>query len=348
LNVLHQTEVTPDQIDHLGHMNVRFYGLHARAGAEVLLDGLGVGHDQVAAGEGEGGGGVLLQTDTYVRHHREQLVGSPLEVRGGVLDASTRAIRLYEELANVATGERAASFVLRFELADRATRTHVPFPSAVVDAAAAATVEVPPHGQPRSISIDEDVVSIAPSFAEATRRDLAHRLERTITPTEGEDDGFVPATALPELIWGGEPVPGHEFRPLEPLPGGGEMGFATMETRATWVRTPRVGDRVQSCSAMVAIAAKTILARNWLFDVARGDAVGVFSVVNVAFDTGSRRAIEIPDPIRERFERQSHPDLAHTDLAHTDVAHTDVAHPDVAHPDVAHPDVAHPDQRGTP
>lgn len=308
MNVLYETEVTPDQIDHLGHMNVRFYGMHARAGADALLATLGVDDGAVAV-EGAPSGCTSLLVDTYVRHHREQLVGAPLEVRGGVLDVSDRTVRLYEELANTATGELAATFVLRFELADRATRTHVPFPAAVIATATEASIEIPEHGRSRSVSIDEDVVASAPSFAEAQRRDLPHRLVRTITADECDADGFVSPLLLPELIWGGLPVPGREFRPLEPLPGGGQMGFATMETRASWVRSPRAGDRVQSCSAMVAIAAKTMVTRNWLYDVDRGDVVGVFSVVNVAFDTGSRRAIAIPDAIRERFERRSHPDL---------------------------------------
>ena len=41
MKVLHQTVVTPDQIDHLGHMNVRFYGVAARHGARALLGALG-------------------------------------------------------------------------------------------------------------------------------------------------------------------------------------------------------------------------------------------------------------------------------------------------------------------
>jgi acyl-CoA thioester hydrolase len=308
VDVLHEAEVTPDQIDHLGHMNVRFYAEYARTGAQHLLRSFGV--DELAYGEGALEGCVSLLQDTYVRHHREQLVGAPLQIRGGVLDASAHAIRIYEELANTTTGELAASFVLRFELADRATRTHVPFGAEVIDAALGSTVEMSERGRPRSISIDEDVAATSPTLTLARERDLAHRLERTIAIDECDDDGFVSTLALPELIWGGEPVPGRAFRPLEPLPGGGEMGFATLETRATWTRSVRAGARVLSCSAMVAMESKTMLTRNWLFDLDRGYAVGVFSVVNVAFDTGSRRAIVIPDEVRDRFARGFHPDLA--------------------------------------
>jgi acyl-CoA thioesterase FadM len=310
VNVLHETEVTADQIDHLGHMNVRFYGLHARAGADALLESIGASGASGTAREGAASGTMCLLRDTYVRHHREQRQGAQLQVRGGVVDASPATIRLYEELVNAATGELAASFVLEFQLVDRSTRTQVPFAAAAVDAALAATVEIPEHGQPRSVSLDEDVFATAPTLAEVSERDLAHRLERTIRPDECGDDGYVPELALAELIWGGEPVPGREFRPLEPLPGGGQMGFATMETRGTWARSPRAGDRVQSCSALVDIGAKTMLTRNWLFDVGREEAVGVFTVVNVAFDTGARRAIVIPDELRDRFSRRYYPDLA--------------------------------------
>src|SRR5262249_39810262 len=114
VDVLHTTEVTPDQIDHLGHMNVRYYATNARAGAERLLATLGL----VRARER-----TVVQRDTSVRHHREQLVGSRLAVRGGVLDASPDRIRLYEELANIETGDIAATFVLTFEAAAAATRT---------------------------------------------------------------------------------------------------------------------------------------------------------------------------------------------------------------------------------
>jgi acyl-CoA thioesterase FadM len=310
LEVVHTTEVTSDQIDHLGHMNVRFYGVHARAGADALLVSLGAGADDATGAEGAAEGCVSLLQDVYVRHHREQLVGAHLEVRAGVAEATTQSIGLYLELVNVATHELSASFVLRFELADRVTRTHVPYGSTVVDAARAAVVDLPAHGRPRSIPIDEDVVVGAPTLAVARRRDLALRQERVITNGECDSSGFVPALALPELIWGGQPVPGREFRPLEPVPGGGQMGFATMETRATWARGVRVGDRVQTFSAIIAVGAKTMHTRNWLFDVDQGDVVGVFSVVNVAFDIGTRRAIVIPDELRERFARRSHPDLA--------------------------------------
>jgi acyl-CoA thioester hydrolase len=300
VDLLHKTEVTPDQIDHLGHMNVQYYGAHARTGAAGLLASLGLTSDERQT---------VVQRDTYVRHHREQLVGAPLEVRGGVLDASTARIRLYEELVGAATDEVAASFVLAFEVVDRGSRERVAIAEAVVEAAGQDTVSVPPHGRPRSIDLDADPTERAPSIEVLRQRGLELRRVRTVDPAVCDQDGFALPTAIAELVWGGEPAPGREFRPLEPLEDGALMGFATMETRTTWARFPRAGDRVQSFAAELDIQSKTMLSGHWLFDAERGDLLATFAVVNVAFDIDARRAIVIPDAVRRRLERRYHPDL---------------------------------------
>jgi acyl-CoA thioester hydrolase len=303
VDVLFETEVTPDQIDHLGHMNVRYYAAHARAGAERLFATLGLVPDE---------GRTVVQRDSYVRHHREQLVGARLEVRGAVLSASSDGVRVYEELVNAQTDEVAATFVLSFETSDRATRDRVGIEDAVVAAARAATTTLPDHGKPRSISLDEDPAARAPTLDVLRHHDLALRQVRPIDPAECDVDGYVLALAVPELVWGGEPVPGRAFRPLEELADGGQMGFATMETRATWVRLARVGERVQSFGAELEIREKTMLGRHWLLDVERGDLVAVFSVVSLAFDTATRRAVVIPDEVRRRMVSRLHPEFGHS------------------------------------
>ena len=299
MDVLHKTEVTPDQIDHLGHMNVRYYGESARTGAQRLLASLGIEPD---------GPSVPIQRDTYTRHHREQLVGAPLEVRGGVLDATPERIRLYEELVNADTDDVAATFVLTFAVPGGGGPS--PLTDGVLGAARSATVAMPEHGRPRSISLVEDPGAAAPAPAVLAERGLAMRLPRTVTAVETEGEASVAPNALAELVWGGEPAPGREFRPLEETGDGAQIGFAILETRATWVRDASVGDRVQSFGAELDIQSKTMQSRNWLVDVARDELIGVFTVVNIAFDVGARRAVVIPDEIRARLGRRLHPDLA--------------------------------------
>jgi len=301
VDVLHKTEVVPSQIDHLGHMNVRFYGEHARTGADRVLDSLGLEPDDRRT---------VIQRDTYTRHHNEQLVGASLEVRGGVLDASSKRIRLYEELVNSDRGDIAATFVLTFELGERATREPGIIDDAIVERARASIVAIPEHGMPRSISVDEDLVETGPTLEALQQHDLAMRQVRTVQTSDCDADGFVQPLAVPELVWGGQPIDGREFRPLETLADGGQMGFATMETRASWVRFARAGDHVQSFAAQIAVYDKAMLSRHWLADVDRGDLVAVFSVVSLAFDITNRRAISLPNEVRQRFESRLHPELA--------------------------------------
>jgi acyl-CoA thioesterase FadM len=274
--------------------------VNARAGADHLLASIGL------VGDGDH---TVVQRDSYVRHHREQLVGASLAVRGGVLDVSTERLRTYEELVNVDTGDVAATFILSFESAGRTDRARRPIGAEIVEAASERTTALPDHGRPRSVSLDHDPAAHAPSLDEARRLGLAVRQVREIDPTECDDDGFVRTLAVPELVWGGEPVPERQFRPLEELADGGQMGFATMETRATWVRPARAGDHIQSFGAELDLRDKTMLSRHWLFDVDRGELIAVFSVLNVAFDIARRRAIMIPAPVRDRLATRLHPEL---------------------------------------
>jgi len=73
--VTHSSTVTPDQIDHLGHMNVRYYAVNACAATESLF-----------------GDGTIY--DVYTRHHREQLLGTVLAVRSGILSIDEGSTRL--------------------------------------------------------------------------------------------------------------------------------------------------------------------------------------------------------------------------------------------------------------
>ena len=159
LTITHRSTVTEDQIDHLGHMNVRYYAVNARAATTSLL---------AALGWAEPGNADVY--DMYTRHHREQLLGAQLEVRSGVIAADSNSIRLYHELANATSGELAATFVYRVRTSSSAPLDHLD------------TVEVPAHGAPRSIDLDAELS--APPLAQVDQLGLAMRAPRTL----GVDD----------------------------------------------------------------------------------------------------------------------------------------------------------------
>lgn len=294
LHDTHRSTVTPEQIDHLGHMNVRFYGVNAMRGTEAFLERCGGAAD-------------LRLTDVYTRHHREQLLGARLVVRTGVLEIGDDRLRLYHELVEESSGVLAASFV----------HTLVPLPEVegtVADALGATarewTVALPERGAPRSISLDADPLASVPDLEVLRSRGMAMRAPRTIGAEECAPDGRVAWSDAPGLIWAGEPVNGSVGPMLHEGPNGERMGWASMETRMSVRRLPERGDRIQSFGVVVALQDKTSHRVQWAFDVDRGDVLVVFEVVNLAFDTGGRRAMTIPDHVRADEERFLQPDLA--------------------------------------
>jgi len=80
LEVSHRSTVTPDQIDDLGHMNVRYYGINASAGTTTLCERLGIARPPMRS--------------SYTRHHHEQMEGAGLVVRSAVIPGGER-LRIY-------------------------------------------------------------------------------------------------------------------------------------------------------------------------------------------------------------------------------------------------------------
>jgi acyl-CoA thioesterase FadM len=283
--VTYTSTVTDDQIDHLGHMNVRYYAANARAGTDAVLGSLGVARPADAD-----------VFDMYTRHHREQLVGSELAVRSGVLGADATGIRIYHELVNATSGDLAATFVHRVR--STAPVDHLD------------TIEIPTHGRPRSI--DLGAVAATPSLDTLHERELAMRAPRAIGPDDTDGAPSVPTDLVPMLIWGGTPPDGAEHELIHSGPDGQKVGWATMETRIGIVRLPDLGTRIQSFGATTAIADKTTQMSMWAFDVDTGDLLVSFELVSVLFDIDARRAMSIPDDLRVAHVANFHPDLGPT------------------------------------
>ncbi len=298
LTITHHSTVTKDQIDHLGHMNVRFYGVNAYAGTTAIIGALGL---PAAV--------TLRPVDVYTRHHREQMLGAPLVVRSGVIDVSADGLGLYHELANEDSGELAATFVQRVRCIEGAAEASA-LPASVVDRARSMVVAVPAHGATRSIALDTDPVASAPELSVLRERALAIRKPRAVTVEECGADGTLVWSNAPGLTWGGQPVDRKLPEMIHELPGGERMGWASMETRMTIRRLPRVGDRIQSFSAVLDLRDKTSYRIQWAYDIDRGDLLTTFEVVNLAFDITARKPMRIPDWIRKLELASQHADLA--------------------------------------
>src|SRR3954462_4441080 len=300
LAVTHTSSVTEDQIDHLGHMNVRYYGVNAHAATKTMLGAL----------EGWPAGGHVVH-DTYTRHHREQLAGTPLLVRSGVLGASAAGIRLHHELVPANAEALAATFVHCVSPIDeRGVRVGVP--DAGVAAARTELIEPLPYAAPRTVDLDLDALAAAPSLEVLRERGLDVRKPRVIAADECDEQGGYRPDATMMLLWGGEPSENTEgWGPgLHEGPDGELMGWALMETRVQLARLPRAGMHIQSFCATVAIHERATHRMHWCFDLDRNEPLCTFEAIDVAFDTRARRSMVIPDPIRRRQESILHTDLA--------------------------------------
>jgi acyl-CoA thioesterase FadM len=298
LTTTHHSTVTESQIDHLGHMNVHFYGVNAQAGTAALLGDL---TDQTSP--------KLRPIDIYTRHHAEQLLGARLVVRSGVVGVDAGFLRLYHELANEDTGALAATFFHRLRAEDPAGAP-APLPEAIVDFARSSIVPVPAHGTTRSIALDTDPVATAPDLLVLQERELAMRKVRTVSADECDAEGAYIRSNAPMLAWGGRPVNDRTPEMLHEAPGGIRMGWASMETRLRVARLPRAGDHIQSFSAVIGLRDKTSHRILWAYDVDHGDLLITFEIVNLAFDIGARSAMSIPPNIREFEQAATHEDLA--------------------------------------
>jgi acyl-CoA thioester hydrolase len=313
LRTFDTAEVKPEEIDGLGHMNVRFYMERAQRANGLLLADLGIGAD-----EGEAPGVRATQVDTYVRYQREQFQGQLLSVNGGVLEATPSGLRAFYELANPARGEIAATFIIVTALTDRATGGPAPLPPETLRAAEAARIELPDYGRPRTIDLTPP------------RLDLTYDAVAARIPDEGADpwsrrmEWPVPAEACDEhgnlvdtgaLMFGGFRQPSaEEMRKHGPMTFTGDdghrLGWASLETRMVRVSQARAGDLLSSISAEVGLHAKVRHSRRWLFNLTRGQLVSLNDNVSIALDLDARRSIEIPPSIRDQLVTRHVPEFA--------------------------------------
>jgi len=296
LIVAHRSIVTEEQIDHLGHMNVRFYGVNAHAATAAVLDAIGLAPNETEV------------VDAYTRHHREQLLGAPLAVRSGLLEVGAADLRVYHELANEDTGVLAATFVHRVRCAGE--QRGLPLPDRVSARSRELTTTIPRHGASRSISIQSDPIATAPPLPALRDGDLALRKPRGVSTDECTPDGAYVRTMAPMLVWGGESVDRRMPEMLHTTRDGRRMGWASMETRLAIHRLPRAGDHIQSFSAVLALRDKTSHRILWAYDVERQDLLVSFEIVNLAFDIAARSPMTIPDDIRAAEHTVLRPDLA--------------------------------------
>lgn len=277
LTVSHSSVVVADQIDELGHMNVRYYGLNATAGTNAMIDRLGLDKPNLVR--------------TYTRHHHEQLEGNKLEVQSAILAGGPK-LRFFHELRNAETNDLAATFIHELD-----------HPSLETPG-----IELPDYGQPRSVDTARDRATSAPSLEELRERNLEIRLERELTTEDSHGADIVPSWLTNNLFWSGERPDGESSWIIDTADGD-RVAFASMETAMTICRPVAIGTRIQSFGAVVEVGTKISRDLNWVYAVETGELLAAAESIDLAFSIPNRRSREMAPEQRAREEARLHPDL---------------------------------------
>ena len=315
LKVLHESTVQPEEIDALGHMNVRYYMTRVDQANRSMLAERGIQEEP---------GKAIRRLDTYTRFHREQFAGATLHTLGGLIAVAgsdeSREVNGYFEIRNPDNNQVAASFILRSCLIDVSSQQvlDITANSANNDNTSEYIVLVPEHGMPRSLSLNdparislEELEAVVgddptPGMMSGRRKNVVHADDCDIDGRLREEMDLMFVLHRPtignENELGGPPV----MRDSE----GRRYSWAMIETRSVVWHRPMEGEIVLSIGADIANGEKWRQSRRWMFAEETGLLLGISDSVGLCIDLDARRSIPMPLDVIEAIERTSLPQFA--------------------------------------
>ena len=312
-SLLHESVVTPDEIDSLGHMNVRFYLMRADRANRSLLASIGVR---------EGQGRIIRRLDAYTRFHREQFAGARLNTLGGLIAVEgadeASEICAYFEIRNPDNDQLAATFILRSQLVDVASQQAAAIEPGAGHDIGSVSIEVPDYGRPRSLSLAtpghvslEELESVVSD--EPTPGMMSGRRESIVYAEDCDEKGRL-REDMDLMFVLHRPPPGEQVEqagpPIMRDSSGRRYSWAMIETRSVvWAR-PMAGDGIVSIGADIATGEKWRQSRRWMFVKESGLLLGVSDSVGICIDLDARKSIPMPTEIREAIERTAVPQYA--------------------------------------
>ena len=311
MQLLHKSTVLAEEIDSLGHMNVRYYMARMQSANRVLLDQLGIQAKTVEHS-------FMRAIDTYTRFRNEQFEGATLHTVGGLLALGEGGMQSYIEIRNPKTADVAATFIVTTALIDRKTRKTQAFPI-TKSTSSFEQIDVPEYAKPRSLTLGTVNSNVTLETLEKHIPDvegggmMSGRREAVVEADDVDAGGwlredvelmFLPFAKMAQQE-GVQPGP-----PVFDTANGQRVGWAVMETRTMLFAQPRLHDKLAYFSADLKVEAKSRLSRRWALNKHTGQLLGMSDTVGVCIDLDARRAIEWPEELRQQIERYQQPQLA--------------------------------------
>ena len=312
---LNETPVTEDQIDSLGHLNVRYYIERMDDANRRLLSGLGI------TGNADT---FLRRVDTYNKFRREQFEGAVLSTHGALiaegLIGPAGSVPAYFEVRNEATGEIAASFLTATLRVDQTTQQPV---GAMVSEGLPSSGELAPMAPPeaslpRSLSLSAPRVIPMQTLmdelpTEVVQGNMTGRRENVVKVEDCDDRGRLREDVdLMTIVFRALPQDADDQAtmgpPIQRDESGRRFAWAMMETRSYVFEYPHVGDVVIALSVDLDCGDKWRQTRRFMFNKGSGSILGVYDSIGVCIDLDARRAIETPAALKELIKATARPD----------------------------------------
>lgn len=312
---LNETPVTADQIDSLGHLNVRYYIERMDDANRRLLAGMGI------TGNADT---FLRRVDTYNKFRREQFEGAVLSTHGALiadgLIGPAGSVPAYFEVRNEVTGDIAASFLAATLRVDQATQQPV---GSLVSEGSPSSGELAPmmppkSSLPRSLSLDAPRVIPMQTLIDelpdnVVQGNMTGRRENVVKVEDCDGFGRLREDVdLMTIVFRAMPQDGASQAtmgpPIQRDESGRRFAWAMMETRSYVFEYPHVGDSVIALSVDLDAGAKWRQTRRFMFNKGTGSILGIYDSIGVCIDLDARRAIETPTALREEIKATARPD----------------------------------------
>lgn len=291
--------------DEMGHMNVRFYVTRAMEGLAGLAAQMGLPHAFAPHANA-----TLVVREHHIRFLKEAHAGAPLHMLGGVIEIGDTEARLLQLLVHTATGELAATF--QTTVAHVTPREGEPFAwSRIVrERGEALKVEVPEQARARSV----DLSPVAPqaSLDRADALGLTRIGLGVLGP--GQCDAFG-RMAAEQFIGRVSDGVGAFIAPLRDIVARGaglpaeQAGGAVLEYRVVYGAWPRLGDRLEIRSGLIAAEGRVLRCAHWLLDPTTGAAWASSTVSAATFDLAARKTVAITPQAAAELARHAVPGL---------------------------------------
>jgi acyl-CoA thioester hydrolase len=286
------------ECDQMGHLNVRHYFARANQGLALLALELGLPPSVLRAQ-----GRALRARDQHVRFLRELRPDTYYTMRAGILSFAAERLVVYEQMDILHSGEVAASALSELEYVDLASGSALPWPDAVRQRAEPLITTLPAAYAPRGL--ERSAPRVPPERDEAIARGMYGAYLGPVLAEDVDASGAMVEAAFMARVADGI---GHYFQGLRGRRAPG-IGGAALEYRYVFHARPRLGDIIEVRSGLKAIGNKTSHICHWIFDVESGRSVATSEAIAVSFDLTTRKAVAIPDDLREHLQARALPDL---------------------------------------